>query len=108
MRAQRASLYAAPTCTTIEAPVYSYRLYGRYYLETSGGVTSDSVQRSLVKGSPLRSVKEKKKDLPLGGGLKNYFNRLYDACLPACVQWELKKFLKTWFPRVGVIGGLVV
>ena len=24
------------------------------------------------------------------------------------VQWELKKFLKTWFPRVGVIGGLVV
>jgi hypothetical protein len=26
----------------------------------------------------------------------------------ACVQWELKKFLKTWFPRVGVIGGLVV
>ena len=30
------------------------------------------------------------------------------ACLPACVQWELKKFLKTWFPRVGVIGGLVV
>ena len=28
------------------------------------------------------------------------------ACLPACVQWELKKFLKTWFPRVGVVGGL--
>ena len=28
--------------------------------------------------------------------------------MSACVQWELKKFLKTWFPRVGVIGGLVV
>ena len=30
------------------------------------------------------------------------------ACLPACVQWELKKFLKTWFPRVVVVGGLAV
>jgi len=28
--------------------------------------------------------------------------------LPACVQWDIKKFLKTWFPRVGVVGGLAV
>ena len=27
-------------------------------------------------------------------------------CLSASVQWELKNFLKTWFPRVDVVGGL--
>ena len=32
LRAQRVPLYAAPTCTTVEAPVYVYPLYSSLLL----------------------------------------------------------------------------
>ena len=51
-------MYAAPTCTTVEAPVYVYCLYGSLLPRDCRG---------------------------------GYFH--FRLSVPACVQWELKKFL---------------
>jgi len=72
------ALYAAPTCTTGEAPVYVYCLYGRYYQRTPRTIISNSVGCVCPC---LRSVGTKKTS---------------------------KNVLKNMYPRVGVIGGLVV
>ncbi len=55
------ALYAAPTCTTGEGPVYVYRLYSSFTT----------------------------REIPPW----DYF--AFRLSLRACVQWELKNFLKT-------------